>query len=263
MFCVLVAGFTIRFHNQYERFRELCEGYLIENIQEPDFDVPALDEEIISQRWFYQHDPNQEIRDRGQVEYNITPLRYFYPQLPSRGAFWIHAAAIEMEGIGYALTATSGYGKSTQGRLWLSRYPEQAKIINGDEPIVRKMDGEYRIYGTPFCGKEGYHVNTDVPLHGLCWLQHGEENKIEPLGPLYAYAAFVRDYQHMGSMTPENREAYMTLLEDFFEHVPAYILTCNQEPGAAETAYEGMKVGWEHFCQERQSQCKEIKSVLP
>ena len=138
----------------------------------------------------------------------------------------------------------SGRGKSTHAKNWLTYYPDRARIINGDEPIIRRVDGIYRAYGTPFCGKERYNINTSAPLQGLCYLQRGETNAIERMEPTEAFAYLMTDYQNYGTIQEENRLQYMDLLTDFVEKIPVYILTCNQDPEAARVAFEGMRDGW-------------------
>ena len=154
---------------------------------------------------------------------------------------WLHSVLLEMDGEGYAITAPSGYGKSTQGQLWLKAFPDRARIINGDNPIVRKEGEGFVAYGTPFCGKEGYQVNIGVPLKGFCYLKHGETNSIRRMDSTVAFAQLLREYQCR--FTAEYQERHMELLQQFVETVPIYVLTCNLDGQAPIVAYEGMKHG--------------------
>ena len=146
-----------------------------------------------------------------------------------------------MDGEGYAITAPSGYGKTTQARLWLKAFPGKARIINGDNPIFRKENEDFMAYGTPFCGKEGYQVNIGVPLKGFCYLKHGETNFIRRMDSTVAFAQLLREYQCR--FTAEYQERHMELLQQFVETVPVYVLTCNLDGQAPIVAYEGMKHG--------------------
>lgn len=239
MFYMQVANLLVQVNNQYDTVREKCQPYITQADREPDLVLTPSDEDIAStQAWFREHE-HKEVR-KGSAEYSSASL-LLYPQLPAFDAFWLHASVIEMHGEGYAVTAPSGYGKSTQSRLWLQAFPQEARIINGDKPIVRKTGDEFIAYGTPFCGKEGYQVNTGVPLKGLCYLKHGENNSLARLDPTMAFAQLMREYQ--GLFTPQTQEKYIELLEQFAETVPVYVLTCNQSPEAARVAYEGMKHG--------------------
>ena len=190
------------------------------------------------QAWFLQHEHAEIGED--EAEFSRAPFT-IYPRLPAFDAFWMHAVLIEMDGAGYAITAPSGYGKSTQGRLWLKAFPDQARIINGDNPIIRREGHEFIAYGTPFCGKEGYQVNIGVPLKGFCYLKHGETNFIRRMDSTVAFAQLLREYQCR--FTAEYQERHMELLQQFVETVPVYVLTCNLDGQAPIVAYEGMKHG--------------------
>lgn len=185
-----------------------------------------------------QHE-HTEITDAAS-EFSRAPYT-IYPQLPQFDALWLHSAVMEMDGEGYAVTAPSGYGKTTHARLWLKAFPGKARIINGDNPIVRKEGEGFVAYGTPFCGKEGYQVNIGVPLKGFCYLKHGETNSIRRMDSTVAFAQLLREYQCR--FTAEYQERHMELLQQFVETVPIYVLTCNLDGQAPIVAYEGMKHG--------------------
>lgn len=239
MFYIEIAKLLVQVNNHYDLILQKCAPYLASPSREPDLVMEADAREIAAgQAWFLQHEHAEIGED--EAEFSRAPFT-IYPKLPAFDAFWLHSVLIEMNGEGYAITAPSGYGKSTQGRLWLKAFPDQARIINGDNPIIRKEGDKFIAYGTPFCGKEGYQVNTGVPLKGLCYLKHGETNAIKRLDSALAFAQLLREYQ--SRFTPENQEKYMALLEQFAEAVPVYVLTCNQDVAAARVAYEGMKHG--------------------
>lgn len=239
MFYIEIAKLLVQVNNHYELIRQHCQPYLVEPYREPDLVMEADEKEIaFGKAWFLQHE-HTEITD-AESEFSRAPFS-IYSKLPAFGAMWLHSVLLEMDGEGYAITAPSGYGKSTQGQLWLKAFPDRARIINGDNPIVRKEGEGFVAYGTPFCGKEGYQVNIGVPLKGFCYLKHGETNSIRRMDSTVAFAQLLREYQCR--FTPQNQEKYMELLQHFAEKVPIYVLTCNMDAEAAVVAYEGMKHG--------------------
>lgn len=239
MFYIEIAKLLVQVNNHYDLIRQQCEPYLVEPYREPDLVMEADEKEIaFGKAWFLQHE-HTKITDAAS-EFSRAPYT-IYPQLPQFDALWLHSAVMEMDGEGYAITAPSGYGKSTQGQLWLKAFPDRARIINGDNPIVRKEREGFVAYGTPFCGKEGYQVNIGVPLKGFCYLKHGETNSIRRMDSTVAFAQLLREYQCR--FTPQNQEKYMELLQHFAETVPVYVLTCNLDGQAPIVAYEGMKHG--------------------
>lgn len=239
MFYIEIAKLLVQVNNHYELIRQQCQPYLVEPHREPDLVMEADEKEIaFGKAWFLQHE-HTEITDAAS-EFSRAPFS-IYSKLPAFGAMWLHSVLLEMDGEGYAITAPSGYGKTTQARLWLKAFPGKARIINGDNPIVRKEGEGFVAYGTPFCGKEGYQVNIGVPLRGFCYLKHGEANSIRRLEPSLAFGQLMREYQ--GRFTQQNQEKYIELLQHFAEKVPIYVLTCNMDAEAAVVAYEGMKHG--------------------
>lgn len=239
MFYIEIAELLVQVNNRWEALHTHCQPYLCSATREPDLVMEVDDEGITwSQQYFRVH----EHREISPEEAELSRATYtIFPQLPQFDAFWLHAAVIQMGDACYGLTAPSGYGKTTNARLWLQAYPHQARIINGDNPIIRRKGETFFAYGTPFCGKEGYQVNTGVPLKGFCYLQHGEENAIRRMDKAVAFAQLLREYQNQ--FWPQYREKYIQLLQDFAETVPIYVLTCNRQVEAARVAYEGMKHG--------------------
>ena len=239
MFYIEIAKLLVQVNNHYELIRQHCQPYLVEPYREPDLVMEADEKEIaFGKAWFLQHE-HTEITD-AESEFSRAPFS-IYSKLPAFGAMWLHSVLLEMDGEGYAITAPSGYGKSTQGQLWLKAFPDRARIINGDNPIVRKEGEGFMAYGTPFCGKEGYQVNIGVPLKGFCYLKHGETNSIRRMDSTVAFAQLLREYQCR--FTAEYQERHMELLQQFVETVPIYVLTCNLDGQAPIVAYEGMKHG--------------------
>ena len=64
----------------------------------------------------------------------------------------IHASLVRQEGYGYAFVAKSGTGKSTQVSMWLRHLPG-CDLMNDDNPIIRIIEGQPYIYGSPWSGK--------------------------------------------------------------------------------------------------------------
>ena len=69
-----------------------------------------------------------------------------------RQTLLIHASLVRHQGRGYAFVAKSGTGKSTQVAMWLRCIPG-CDLMNDDNPVVRVIDGEAMIYGSPWSGK--------------------------------------------------------------------------------------------------------------
>ena len=133
-----IADLNIDIQYSHKYIDNLCKNYLAENQNIPvDFAVKPIKEDVE--------------KDRAVLDERIYPTPYLeslsvYRQIARKileyNGIIFHASVIEMEGKAYAFTAPSGTGKSTHCRLWLQAFPDKARIINGDKPLIRYIDDE-------------------------------------------------------------------------------------------------------------------------
>lgn len=237
MFMIRMAGLLIQVNNRYEHIREKCRDYIVETDEKPDLIMEASDADIEHSKAWKIREANEYVDDN-VAELDSAPYNV-YPELPDYQALWLHAAVVEMNGGAYAFSAPSGYGKSTHISLWKQAFGDRVRIINGDNPILRLHDGVFYAYGTPFCGKEGEQINTRIPLRGICFLHHAEQNAIHHVEPAAALMRLMADNWTIS--TAEQQEKHLCLYEELVTRVPVYLLMCNQDVGAAHVAWEGMQ----------------------
>ena len=230
-----IADLNIDIQYSHKYIDNLCKNYLAENQNIPvDFAVKPIKEDVE--------------KDRAVLDERIYPTPYLeslsvYRQIARKileyNGIIFHASVIEMEGKAYAFTAPSGTGKSTHCRLWLEAFPEKARIINGDKPLIRYIDDELYVYGTPWCGKENYNVNTKAPLYAICFLERGEKNSIRQMDKNEALRKIFT--QLLLPETESQSECFFNMLTLICDRVKFYLLQCNMDLDAAITAYDGMK----------------------
>ena len=235
MFLFSVAGLNVRVDNLYPETEEKCAAYRIESDTAYDLTISMTQGQIAAAQK-YMKDRFGQMLSLGQAEAEFIHLD-LYRQLFAFDAFRMHGVAVEKGGEAYIFTAPSGYGKTTHAGLWVQAF-EDARIINGDNPIIRLKDGVFYAYGSPFCGKEGYHVNTGMPLKGICYLQRSIENRIERMEPFMAFGQLMHEYE---VFTHKQMEQATKVCNQLVEQVPAYRLFCNKEIDAARVAFEGMR----------------------
>ena len=102
----------------------------------------------------------------------------------------IHASLVRNNGYGYAFIAKSGTGKSTQVSMWL-RYIPGSDLMNDDNPIVRIIDGETWIYGSPWSGKTPCYRNVKARLGAITRIDRATTNSIEKPNPIAAFASLL------------------------------------------------------------------------
>jgi hypothetical protein len=93
--------------------------------------------------------------------------------------FIVHAFGIDLGGSGLLFVGESGAGKSTLARLWAGE--EGVEVLSDDRTIIRKQNGEFRMYGTPWHGEAKFGSPHDVKLERIFFLAHGRSNSVEQI----------------------------------------------------------------------------------
>lgn len=151
-----------------------------------------------------------------------------------------HGACVEFGGKAYVFTAYHGTGKSTHIRLWRRYLGDAVRVVNGDKPIISVADGILAC-GTPWCGKEGWQNNVQVPLAAICILRRAEggvhstirqATTEESLDELVNRIYLTND--------PAQATKAMDMLNAILKAVPVYVLTCDMSEDAVRTSFEGL-----------------------
>jgi hypothetical protein len=154
------------------------------------------------------------------VRYPLDMLLLMYILAQNKGML-VHAAAARINGRGFLFPGRSAAGKSTLSRLLVGR--RGVELLSDDRIAVRKMDGEFRAFGTPWPGDAGIALNASVPLSGIFFMYHGVNNRIteinkqealERLLPVTSIPWYDRD------IVP----GMLSFCEDLVSHVPAFEL---------------------------------------
>ena len=107
-----------------------------------------------------------------------------------RQTLLIHASLVRCEGRGYAFIAKSGTGKSTQVSSWL-RYIPHCDLMNDDNPVVRIINNEVFVYGSPWSGKTPCYRQVKAPLGAIVRIDRAKQNSIERLKSIEAFASLL------------------------------------------------------------------------
>lgn len=224
-----IAGLNVEYTCRFDLLKKRSEKYLC-NETEVQITL-SLDENYFSSR-----KEKFPTLSESEIEY-IGMGAAFYKQLLRFDGMMLHASAVELDGEAYLFSAPSGTGKSTHTEGWL-RVFDKAQIINDDKPAIRKVDGRYFAFGTPFSGKNDISLNEGYPIKGIGFLDRGE-NEIKKLTPGQAMAPLFNQ-----TIRPDE-ESKMDLLceraEDLLSRVSFYAMFCDTSDEAVKMAYDMMK----------------------
>jgi hypothetical protein len=150
-----------------------------------------------------------------------TPLdRVLFVHLVTHGlGVMIHACGIVLDGKGYLFAGPSNAGKTTLSRLWAQA--TDATILGDECLILRKRDGKFWIYGTPWVGEAGLYSPSGASVEKVFFLHHARKDLVTALPPEQAAEQLLAQ----SILTPHDAFAIqygLDLCLDFVGGVPAF-----------------------------------------
>ena len=216
----------------YSYTADLCKNYIYEGNEPSAFFIKVTHQEIAN-----------EVADNEEVNYpeyleSLAVYRRFLKHLLSLDGIVVHSSAIAVDDKAYLFTAPSGTGKSTHASLWRKMLKDKAVIVNDDKPVIRLIDGEFYVYGTPWNGKHSLDTNCKVKIKAICELERGEINTISRLSKLEILPLLLK--QTLRPNTESDFDKLLRLLQELIEKVDFYRLKCNKDISSAELSYREM-----------------------
>jgi hypothetical protein len=165
---------------------------------------------------------------RGSVRQTLNPyavdsvLRVVHTLiLSAEGGFLLHASSVVRNGRAFLFTGPSGAGKTTIVGL----APSDVTLLTDEISYVRKTDGGYFAFGTPFSGdRQEAGEQTSAPIAAVYRLEQGVENDQERLGPAAAVRALMRNMLFF-TVDAQLSRCMLDAACDFATAVPAFRLT--------------------------------------
>lgn len=176
--------------------------------------------------------PGGMLKD-GQLFDGLQIWNFLAPEegLLANHAFILHSSFVVWRGQGILFTAPSGTGKSTQADLW--KQYEGADIYNGDRTVVRRINGSYYGFGSPYAGSSGIYRNESAPICAIVVLTQASENQIQRLSGKQAFLPLFRETL-ANTWNPAYMESMTDLLLDAAATIPIFRLDCRPDRDAVE-----------------------------
>jgi hypothetical protein len=134
---------------------------------------------------------------RGEVLQSANPysidsvLRIVHTlMLAPEGGFLLHASSAVRNGKAFLFSGVSEAGKTTMARL----APNDVDLLTDEASYVRKREGRYFAYGTPFAGEFGEPgKNISAPIAAVYLLKKAPDNRIEEIDGAVAVQRILRN----------------------------------------------------------------------
>jgi hypothetical protein len=156
------------------------------------------------------------------LEYPLDELLFINFLSLGRGVE-VHACGlVDSKGTGRLFLGQSTAGKTTMARLW-ENHPG-VTILSDDRIILRKMDNQIWMYGTPWHGEAGFAAPTRAALNKVYFLRKDMRNQISPLREVESASRFFSCcfplfYSH------DAINFTLSFLDDAVKSVPCYELS--------------------------------------
>lgn len=232
-FLCKIAKILYRIEYKYSYIEKMFSDYIVDDDEIGEIVEISYTEEDI-QRCYSML---TEEKSDAYIEY-ICILDKIAADLPSKNMLLMHGATIEYNGRAYVFTAPSGTGKSTHIALWKKYLKDKVQIINGDKPEISFTENEVLVHGAPWCGKEGWQINTSAPLAGVCLVKRGTENRISRINAGKNLEDFICQF-YIGQGSEEMLKV-IDLFAKMTERVPFYQLECTISEEAVRCSFEAM-----------------------
>jgi len=183
---------------------------------------------------------NHLLREKDGIPVVACPVRYPLDQLllmyalSTVGGVLVHSAGAAAGKRGLLFPGRSTAGKSTLARLLIAHHADtEFDVLSDDRIVVRRIDGQYRMFGTPWAGELGKARNRAVDLDSLFFLTKSSRNEITPVSTRVALDKLLPATSILWFEADIVQEM-LTLCGDLLSSVPTYEFLFTPETDATE-----------------------------
>ena len=111
------------------------------------------------------------------LAYPLDELLFIHLLAQGHGVELHGCGVVDASGEASLFVGQSGAGKSTMARLW-DREPG-VTILSDDRIVVREINGQIMVFGTPWHGEEPFAASGPARLARICFLRHGKSHHVK------------------------------------------------------------------------------------
>ncbi len=148
----------------------------------------------------------------------------------------IHASCILYHDEAFPFMAKSGTGKSTHTSLWM-QHIEGAELLNDDNPVIRIVNSQPIVYGSPWSGKTPCYRNRSARLGALTQIERAPSNYIERLPVIRAFATLLPACSSM-KWDEELYDRLCTVVTQVLQTTPVFVMHCLPDAEAARVCHQ-------------------------
>jgi hypothetical protein len=228
-----IAGLIIDIDFHYPYGKSLCRDYIYNGECKPLFSVSVNSEMLKKERKLDIYNS-----DNGYLE-SLAVYREICKYALGYECMFMHCSALSYKGNGVLFTAPSGTGKSTHAYLWRKYFGKDVVMVNDDKPLLRRKDGKFFVFGTPWDGKHRISNNVCAPVKAILILSQSKDNTITRAENKQALYTLLN--QTIRPCETELMDKVLTLTNEILQTIPIYKLECNISENAVLTAFNGIK----------------------
>ena len=177
--------------------------------------------------------------DESRADHINSTIALEIMDIPSRiiesGGIILHSSFIGIGGEAVLFTGQKGIGKSTQAALW-QKY-RGSDIINGDRAIIRKKDGKWFAWGSPYCGTSKISRNLELPLKAIVSLAQSSVNSVKRENTRESFRSLL-DGASFNIWDKEQVQKLTDTCSELISDIPFYLLECTPDERAVAALEE-------------------------